>query len=98
MAVFAFEFYANAPFLQKRATLTACLRKVHEQASDPEMLRIGAIDKMAEFRKLRYPESVLFKACNRLGASSGEGEWIRIRDTLRLQSPNGPKAGIRDYP
>jgi len=89
------HFYANAPFLQKRATLTACLRKVHEQASDPEMLRIGALDKMAEFRKLRYPESVLFKACNRLGASTGEGEWIRIRDTLRLQSPNGPKAGTQ---
>ena len=28
------HFDSNTPFLQKRATLTACLRKVHHQSSD----------------------------------------------------------------
>ena len=77
------HWYSNAPFLQKRATLTACLRKVQQMASDPATLRQGALEKIAEFRRLSYPLSILRKACNFLGASTGEGTWITVRDTLR---------------
>ena len=73
---------SNTPFLQKRATLTACLRKVQQQASDPAAMIPSALDKIAEFRRLRYPESVLSKACNFLGASTGEGTWITVRNAL----------------
>ena len=77
------HWYSNSSFLQKRATLTACLRKVQHHASDPQCLVKGALGKMAEFRRLRYPLSVLQKACNYLGASTGEGTWITVRNALR---------------
>ena len=52
---------SNTPFLQKRATLTACLRKVQQQASDKARLGASTLDKLAEFRRLRYPTSVLYR-------------------------------------
>ena len=64
------HWHSNVPFMQKRATLTACLRKVQQQASDPAAMGTSALDKIAEFRRLRYPESVLWKACNYLGANA----------------------------
>ena len=84
---------SNAPFAQKRATVTACLRKVHRMSSSPAYLIKGAMDKAAEFRRLRYPPAVLYKACAVLGATTGEGAWIRVRDELRrmgtVQRPVG---------
>ena len=77
------HFYSNTAFLQKRATLTACLRKAQSMASDPQRVREGALEKITEFRRLRYPLSVLQKACNYLGAMSGEGMWITVRNALR---------------
>ena len=77
------HFHSNAPFLQKRATLTACLRKVHAMASDAGRLRASALDKVAEFRRLKYPLGMLRKACSYLGAATGEGTWITVRQTLR---------------
>ena len=77
------HFHSYSPFVQKRATLTACLRKVHRMASDSDMLYQSALDKVAEFRRLRYPLSVLRGACSYLGATTGQGRWIAVRDTLR---------------
>ena len=77
------HWYSASPFLQKRATLTACLRKVQQMASSPEQIRQGGLEKIAEFRRLRYPLSVLQKACNVLGASTAERTWITVRDALR---------------
>ena len=77
------HFYSNSSFLQKRATLTACLKKVQRMASDRASLHASALDKIAEFRGLCYPYSVLHKACTYLAASSGEGTWISVRDALR---------------
>ena len=74
------HFDSNTPFLQKRATLTACLRKVQHQSSDKAAMGYSALEKIAEFRRLRYRsnehpiESVL-------AASTGEG--ITIRNALR---------------
>ena len=45
--------------------------------------RVSAMAKIAEFRRLRYPLSVLQKACNVLGASTAERTWITVRDALR---------------
>ena len=77
------HFYSNSPFMQKRATLAACLRKVHNMASDPGMLFVSGLAKAEEFRRLRYPLNVLCKTCAYLGASTGNITWIQIRDTLR---------------
>ena len=77
------HFYSDSEFLQKHATLTACLRKVQKMASDKETLYTSALDKIAEFRGLCYPYSVLHKACTYLAASSGERTWISVRAALR---------------
>ena len=77
------HFYSNAPFMQKRATLAACLKKVHSMASDPGMLFTSGLAKAEEFRRLRYPLNVLCKTCAYLGSSTGDITWIQIRDTLR---------------
>ena len=77
------HWYSSAPFLQKRATLTACLRKVDQMASDPEASYQGALEKIGEFRRLHYPLSVLSKACSFLGATTGNGGWITVRNALR---------------
>ena len=76
-------FHSNSPFLQKRATLVACLRKVQEMASGPHILYASALAKVEEFRRLRYPLSVLHKTCAYLGASTGEVAWLDVRDVLR---------------
>ena len=67
----------------KGATLLACLRKAHSLASDSSNVYRGALDKVEEFRRLRYPLSVCQKACNYLGATSGKGTWITVRYALR---------------
>ena len=77
------HFDSDTPFLQKRATLTACLRKVQHQSSDKAAMGYSALEKIAEFRRLRYPTSILSKACTFLAASTGEGAWITIRNALR---------------
>ena len=47
--------------MQRRATLTAYLRKVQRMASDADMLRISALAKVAEFRRLRYQVGLLYE-------------------------------------
>ena len=76
------HWWSAAPFLQKRATLTACLRRVQHHASNPTRLYSSALAKVNEFRALKYPLSVLRQACNYLGASGGEGAWIKVRDAI----------------
>ena len=77
------HFHSFSPFTQKRATLTSCLKKIHKMASDPATLWQSALAKVAEFRRLWYPLGVLRGACTYLGASTGEGTWITVRNTLR---------------
>jgi hypothetical protein len=42
-------------FEQKRATLSACLKKVHSMASDADAVYQGGLQKLDEFRRLAYP-------------------------------------------
>ena len=87
------HFQSATPFMQKRATLTACLKKVERMASDDAQLIRGAKDKLAEFRALRYPVSVLRQACSFLAASESRGAWITARMSLEDDETHGPKAG-----
>ena len=63
-------------------------------SSDTHSMAESALAKIAEFRRLRYPINVLRKTCAYLGATTGEGAWITIRDALR-DDFYGPKAGDR---
>ena len=79
------HFDGGSPFMEKRATLTACLKKVQLMASDgqADVFATAALDKIAEFRRLRYPLSVLSKCCTFLGASTRVRQWFDVRDALR---------------
>ena len=87
------HWHSNSPVTQKRATLTACLRKVHQQASNNEQLLKSALGKIEELWQLRYPTSILQKACNLLGASTGNRTWITVRDTLKTPTVQRPVGG-----
>ena len=76
------HFHSHAPYLQKRALVTACLRKVHKMASDTAALYRSAHLKLAEFRRLQYPTNLLRKACTFIAASTGEGAWLGVRDAI----------------
>ena len=77
------HFRSETPFLQKRATLTAALRRVQRMSSDADCMSTGAGHKIAEFRRLRYPLSVIRQACSFLAATTAEPTWICVRDALR---------------
>ena len=67
-------------FTQKRATLMACLRKVHNMASDAAMLRDSAARKLFEFAALGYPRKLLWTACTTLGVATRDPTWFRVRE------------------
>ena len=76
------HYHSYAPFMQKRATLTACLKKVQRMARDTRTLRASALAKIDEFKRLDYPQTLLRKACTFLAASSGESTWISVRNQV----------------
>ena len=76
------HFHSHTPYKQKRALLTARLRKVQQMASDPDMLYQSGLAKVREFQTIRYPVPMLRAACNYLAASTGERTWLNVRDTL----------------
>ena len=81
--VWRYQHYrSHAPYGQKRATLVACLRKVHKMASDRRRLYQSAMHKLREFQDLAYPTSMLRAACNLLAASTGERTWLGVRNSI----------------
>ena len=76
------HFKSHAPLLQKRALLTACLRKVQRMSSDTAALYRSGLAKAKEFMRLQYPRAVVAAACRYLAASSGERTWLDVRDSL----------------
>ena len=76
------HFHSHAPYKQKQATLITCLRKVASMASDGAALRLSARHKLAEFQRLRYPRSMLWAACSKMGATTRVGDWFELRDRL----------------
>ena len=52
-------------------------------SSDTANLYVSALDKVAEFRRLRYPLGLLRKACAYIAATSGVRQWLNVRQALR---------------
>ena len=78
--VWRYQHWASyCSFEQKRATLSACLKKVHSMASDAEAVFTSAVQKLDEFRQLAYPKSVLRGACTYMAACTACYAWIRVR-------------------
>ena len=76
------HFHSHTAFTQKRAVLTACLKKVHFMASNDQALKDSAIQKLCEFRRLQYPRKLLWSACTTMGVQSRNPTWFDIRDTM----------------
>ena len=76
------HFHSHGPYLQKRALLTTCLKKVHKMASEPELLEFSGLAKVKEFLKLKYPRYVVKAACSYMAASTGERTWLNVRDKI----------------
>ena len=77
------HFHSHGTFIQKRAILTACLRKVQKMASTRELLIHSGTSKIREFQKLAYPNSILKGVCTFLAATTGNDAWIAVRSTIR---------------
>ena len=77
------HFHSHGTFVQKRAILTACLRKVQKMASNRELLIKSGMTKIREFQKLAYPNSILKGVCTFLAATTGNDAWIAVRNTIR---------------
>ena len=76
------DFRSHAPYAQKRALITMMMKKVAKMASDKKELRESAIQKLEEFRRLRYPVGLLRGVCGFMGATTGDGTWIGVRNTI----------------
>ena len=77
------HFKDHTAFAQKRSVLQATLMKVHNLASDNENIYVSAKQKLAEFRRLQYPERMLWTACTTVGVRTRRRIWFTIRDELR---------------
>ena len=77
------HFHSHGTFVQKRAVLTACLRKVQKMASSRELLISSARTKIREFHDLAYPNTILKGVCTFLAATTGNDAWIAVRNTIR---------------
>ena len=77
------HFPSHTSFVQKRATLTACLKKTENMASTMEMFKLSALNKIREFQRLRYPNSILKGACTFLAATTGSGAWMDVKRHIR---------------
>ncbi len=51
-------------------------------ASDVQALKLSALAKIGEFRKLHYPRPMIKAACTYMAASRGERTWLDIRDMI----------------
>ena len=77
------HFHSHGSYVQKRAIVSACLRKTEKMASDTHMHINSALIKINEFIRLHYPITTLKGVCTFLAATSGNGAWITIRNLIR---------------
>ena len=76
------HFDSQGEFKQKRATLMACLQKVQKMASDYDVVRSSALQKVSEFAALKYPRKMLWTACTTMGVTTRDTAWFRVREQL----------------
>ena len=88
--VWRYQHYNSyGPFMRKRATLMATLRKVHKMTNSRECLRSSAIQKLAEFHRLEYPLGLLRVACHHMYVTTGDDTWREVKHTVRDEPTYG---------
>ena len=73
------HFHSHGAFVQKRATMTACLRKTEKMARNKYLFIESVIQKIKEFQNLGYPKSLLSGACTYLAATTGNSAWMDVK-------------------
>ena len=74
-----YESYGS--YTQKRATLLATLRKVHNMASNASQLLFSGAEKLKEFAKLGYPRGIRKTMCGIMARDTEDYTWYRILHT-----------------
>lgn len=73
------HYESHGEFYRKMGVIMACLKKVHQMASDPLARQRSAHWKLAEFRHLGYPHKMLWRACTTMAVNTRDTTWFRIR-------------------
>ena len=76
------HFASYMAFVQKKSVMLACMRKVHDMASDDKALYDSAIQKLSEFWHLDYPDKLIWKICTTMGVQTRVKTWFDIRDNF----------------
>ena len=72
------HFNSYAPYVRKKATITAALQKVELHASNEKGMVTSAIHKLKEFVRAGYPYKVLKYCCNRRAAVRYAHAWNKV--------------------
>ena len=51
-------------------------------ASDYDVVRSSALQKVSEFAALKYPRKMLWTACTTMGVTTRDTAWFRVREQL----------------
>ena len=62
-------------------------------ASDPTALKTSAVQKLAEFARLKYPSKLLWTACTTMGVNTRDPTWFRVREKI----PSAEALGVYQY-
>ena len=80
------HFQSYGTHTKKIGILKATCRKLHNMASDDDVLTISGIQKLQEFIKLQYPLRVIWDTCNYMAATTRNTSWFRVRSALLSKS------------
>lgn len=64
------------------AAAGSSLQRVQRMASSPDQIVSAAMQKIAEFRRLKYPMSIIRGACTYVAATSGNARWLDVRSVI----------------
>lgn len=72
------HFNSYAPYIRKRAVITAALKKVQFHASDKQQCVLSGIDKVREFMVAGYPDSVIKYCTNVMASQHDYWAWKEV--------------------
>ena len=77
------HFNSYAPYIRKRAVITAALKKVQMHASDRQQCIISGIEKVREFMAAGYPDSVIKYCTNIMATQNDYWAWKEVYKCYR---------------
>ena len=72
------DFDSYVPYIQKKSTMIATLKKVQNMAGSKNELWESAEDKLREFARIGYPMRVRRYVCYRMYKETGDETWVGV--------------------